>query len=84
MLSVWFCESRAGVHGDLGAGSPSPLGGEEELPPTPSPVSISRAEQGKGLESLARLSSWAQVKVSLCSWVPFLPLCGCLNVCLCL
>ena len=59
-------------------------GGEEELPPTPSPVSISRAEQGTGLESVARLSSWAQVKASLCSWVSFLPLCGCLNVCLCL
>lgn len=70
----------------LGLGPPSPLEGEEELPTSPlppSPVSISRAEQGKGLESVARLSPWAQVKASLCSRVSFLPLCGCLNVCLC-
>lgn len=71
----------------LGLGPPSPLEGEEELPTSshPSnPVSISRAEQGKGLESVAQLSPWAQVKASLCSWVSILPLCGCLNVSVCL
>lgn len=69
----------------LGLGPPSPLEGEEELPTSsPSnPVSISRAEQGKGLESVAQLSPWAQVGVFVL-WVSILPLCGCLNVSVCL